>query len=151
MTEAQGQIAHDHQEQEQPMGLLSRFVGIFTNPTAVFRVLKKSPAWLTPLLVMAIAVALLQVITWSSAVGQEAIRLQLSESNQQLTAEQLDQALAIQRFAAPIATLLIVPIMIVVMVVVLGGRIVAMNLPNYNMINTEEGSCWKVSRATQSP
>ena len=97
------------------MGPLSRFFGIFTSPGRVFEHLKRRPAWLVILVLVAVFLAGVNTAFLSTETGRrlsrQAIEEQIRGRGLTLSEEQLDQQIMIQRIAAPVFVFLVVPLL----------------------------------------
>jgi hypothetical protein len=70
-TSLYGEDKPEISQVEKPQGVLDQFVGIFTEPVAVFRRLRIAPSWVGAL-VLTILVALFATLTWAAKVDMEA-------------------------------------------------------------------------------
>jgi len=115
---------------QAPMGFFARFAAVFFEPSRVFQELKRRPTWLVPLLAVTLAVTAQQATIASSKVGDVIFREAIEKRAPNLSPEQIEQQLAITRYAAPIGTLVFAPVITVaaagllylIFSVILGGE-----------------------------
>ncbi len=89
----------------KPQGVLDQFIGLFTEPTAVFQRLRQAPSWL-PALLLFLGVALFASVIWAAKVDQVAMterRFEVMEQafKVQMPAEAVDKALDQVQTAKP--------------------------------------------------
>jgi hypothetical protein len=74
--------------------LLEQIEGVFTAPRALFDRLSKTPSWV-PALILSMALGLILTIVWGLKVDPDAMMRPGLESNPQMTADQVDQAIQV--------------------------------------------------------
>ena len=99
-------------ENDAPMSFLQRLIGIFVAPSKTFHALHRKPSWVVPLLVIVLYIPILQIISFSSKTGQEAIRQEMMKSprSAQMSPEQMEKALSFSKVLVPVSTLVVFPI-----------------------------------------
>ena len=99
-------------ERVNSMSFFSRLVNIFVAPSKVFQFLAGKPLWVVPLVVISLCVGFQQLVIFNSEVGKKSIQedIQKNPMAAQLTPEQIDQQLSISAIIAPVAALVMTPI-----------------------------------------
>jgi hypothetical protein len=107
--------SEDHVAQE--MGVLGRIVSIFVSPTETFRSLDLKPTWLTPYIILILAVTAAQFLTLDIQISD---RLALMET-QDIPPERMEAAQTQMQGPLKYIGIVIMPIVMPVVWVVLGG------------------------------
>lgn len=99
-------------------GLMEQFVGVFTEPDALFSKLRMTPSWGWAL-GAAIVAAMVMVVLWGLKVDVDAMLRPILEKNPQISSDQIDKIIEIQgKFILPfgiLQTLFGVPIICAIM------------------------------------
>jgi hypothetical protein len=99
-------------QNDAPMSFLQRLTGIFVSPAKVFESLRPRPIWILPFLILLLYIPILQLISFSSETGKEAIRQEMMKSprSAQMTPEQQERALGFSKVIVPVSTLIAFPV-----------------------------------------
>ncbi|MBI4911866.1 MAG: YIP1 family protein [Acidobacteria bacterium] len=86
-------------------GLMDQFIGVFTEPVTLFKRLAAAPSWAWAV-GLGVALALTVSVIWGLRVDVDAMLRPILERNPQLSADQIDAAIGIQRkFILPFSVL----------------------------------------------
>jgi hypothetical protein len=100
------------QPQPEGMGEFSRLTGVFFEPKKTFEDIARRPRWIVPMVVVMLA-ALASTFIFSQRIGWDRFMRQQIESSSrtaQMTAEQREQAVAMQTRFAPIGAVVFIVI-----------------------------------------
>ncbi len=84
-----------------PPSLMDQLTGVFTEPTALFQQLRKTPSWVGAMLLV-FGLALVVTILWSTKVDVDAMIRPALEANPKVPAEQIDKIIEMQGKFIPI-------------------------------------------------
>lgn len=100
-----GQEPHPATSQEAAPGLVDQFVGLLTEPVALFQRLNRTPVFWAALTVILVT-ALASTLIWGFKVDVEAMIRPALEKNPALTADQIDAAISMQgKFIVPFSVI----------------------------------------------
>lgn len=102
-------------EQAPPPGLVDQFVGVFTEPSSLFKKLREAPSWV-PALILTIAVSLVVMLLWASKVDmaestRRSMEMMKNVFHVNIPASALDDAIAKQDGKHPWISAVLGPLM----------------------------------------